>query len=168
MKSIYNIFNKHGQLIALGLGLLCILVAFAGIFGGLGSAGFDTSTDLNAVLKEGGGDGFNFFNGAITIPVLLAILAVVVIAIFGVVGLITNPKGSITVIIAVGILLGLFLLLTQTSEVESSGKIANLMQKYDMSDGVSQRISGGIKTTVGLAILAFVGIVVMEIYNFFK
>jgi hypothetical protein len=54
------------------------------------------------------------------------------------------------------------------SDSETTGKIAALLQKNDISEGTSKMISGGIKTTVLLAIGAFIAMVVMEILNFFK
>lgn len=168
MKSIYNLLNSKGQLFALGLGLLCIAIVLGSIFSGLGSAGYDTSTDLNQILKDGGGDGFNFLNPAVMIPRLLTILAVAVILIFGIVGLVTNPKGSLVFLIAVGVLVALFFILTSMSEAETTGKIAALVDKNGISEGVSKMISGGVKSVVLLSAIAFFGIVLMEIYNFFK
>ncbi len=168
MKGIYDLFTKNGQLIALGIGLICIIAVFASIFGGLANSGFDTSTDLNAILKDGGGDGFNFFNTAVSIPQILTIAAVAIILIFGVLGLVTNPKGSLIMLIALGVLVGLFFILTSMSEAETAGKIAALTDRYDIDDGTSKMLSGGIKTAVALAVLSLIGMVLMEIYNFFK
>lgn len=168
MKALYNLFNKRGQLIALGIGLVCIIIIFSSIFAGLSSGGFDTSTDLNQVMKNGGGDGFNFFNSAYLLPVFLTILAITVILVFGLKGLVSNPRGSLTFLIAVGVLLALFFLFTSISGSETTGKIADLIGKNNIGESTSKMISGGIKSVVLLSVVACIAIVVLEIYNFFK
>jgi hypothetical protein len=54
------------------------------------------------------------------------------------------------------------------SESETTGKIAELIQKNNISEGTSNMISGGLKTTVLLAIGCAIAMVVLEIYNMFK
>lgn len=168
MKAIYNLFNQKGQMIALLLGVLCIAIVLGSIFSGISGAGYDTSTDLNAVLKSGGGDGFNYLNLAIAIPAILIIIALLAWAVFGLMGLIGNPKGSMTFLIGFVILLVLFFILYSMSDAESTGKIAELVGKNNISENVSKMISGGVKSVMGLTIVAFFGIILFEIYNLFK
>ena len=168
MKAIYNLFNTKGQMFALLLGILCIAIILISIFSGLSSSGFDASTDLNAVLKNGGGDGFNFLNPVVALPMALIIIAFAVWVIFGLMRLIGNPKGSLVFLIGIGILVVLFLILYATSEAETTGKIAELVGKNNISENISKVISGGVKSVVTLTIIAFLGIILFEIYNLFK
>ncbi len=168
MKAIYNLFNTKGQMIALLIGVVCSAIILISIFTGLSGAGFDASTDLNAVLKNGGGDGFNFLNPVIAVPLLLVAVAFLVAIVFGLGQLISNPKNSMVFLISIAVLLGLFFILYSTSTAESTGKIAELVSKNNITENVSKFISGGVKSVMGLTIIAFAGIVLFEIYNLFK
>ena len=168
MTGLYRFFANKGQLIALLIGLISLFIVFGILIGGLSGAGYDTGTDLNAVLKGGGGDGFNMFNAAIVIPLILVAICAILWLIFGVGRILTNPKASLLAIISFAVILVLFFVLYSSSDVETTGKLGLIHEKFGISGGVSKFISGGIKTTVGLVILAFISMVVFEIYNMFK
>lgn len=168
MTGLYNFFQKRGQLFALLLGLISVVIAFGSVFSGLGAAGFDAATDLNAVLKNGGGNGFDFFNLAIMIPVILTVIAVVLWLIFGLGRLVTNPKGSIVVLLGAVLLIGLFFVLYSSSIAESDGPVGFVSEKFGVTPGVSKFISGGIKCTIILTALSIITMVVLEIINLFK
>jgi len=168
MTSIYNFFLKRGQLFAFLLGLITVAIVFGTAMSGMGAAGFEAGSDLNAVLKNGGGDGFNFFNLAIYLPIILTVLAAGLWLLFGLGRLVTNPKGSLIVLIGAVVLIGLFFLLYSSSAAETSGKLGMLSEKFDVSNGVSKFISGGIKCTAILALIALASMVIMEVVNLFK
>ena len=52
--------------------------------------------------------------------------------------------------------------------MESAGKLGELHEKFSITENVSKFISGGLKTTVGLALAAFGAMVVLEVVNLFK
>lgn len=168
MSALYNFFLKRGQLFALLLGVLAVAIVFMTAISGMGAAGFDTGTDLNAVLKNGGGNGFDFFNLAIMIPVVLTAGAAALWAFFGLGRLVTNPKGSIVVLVAAVVLLALFFFLYSGSDAETTGRVGYVAEKFGVSNGVSKFISGGIKCTILLAVISIITTVVLEIVNLFK
>jgi len=168
MKSLYNLFTTKGQLIALVLALVVIAISVLGIFGGLSSGGYDVGTDLNAVLKGGGGNGFNFFNSAILLPGILIGIATFLWIGFTVFQVLTDIKGSSKIVIAFLIIAVMFFVFKAMNDSETTGKLAALIQKNGISEGVSTSISGGIWTTLVLTILAAVLMIVMEVLNMFK
>lgn len=168
MIGLYNFFVKRGQTVSLVIGLVSTAIILFSIFGGLSSGGYDTSTDLNAVLKGGGGNGFDFLDPAIIIPEILVAICLITAVLFGIFKLITNPKSSLAMLLGIGLILAMFFVFYSMADSESTGRIGMLLEREGLSTGVSKFISGSIKTTLWLTILAFVGIVVMEIVNFFK
>ena len=169
MKSLYNFLTGKGQVLALGLAVVCIVSVLGSIFSGLGSAGYDAGTDLVQILKdEDSTQDFAFFAPAVVIPVILIITAVLALVIAGVASLISDPKGSMKFIASAGVVVVLFLIFYATSQVETSGSIFNLMQEKDIGEGTSKFISGGIKTTILLVAASAVTMIGGEIYNIFK
>ncbi len=169
MKSLFNFFTSKGQLGALLLAVALIAVVFMTIFGGLGSAGYDSGTDLVPILQdEESTQTFDFFSPAVSIPVYLIGFAAILLVFFGIKSIVTDPKGSMKLIISLAVLAIIFFALYSMSEAETTGKISELVQEFDVSDNVSKMISGGIKTTLGLAVVSAVLMVIMEIWNLFK
>ena len=169
MKSIFTLLTKRGQLFALILALVCIAIVFVSILSGLGSAGYDTSLDLVPIMQdEESTQNFNFFSPAVRIPSYLAVICffIMIAGVFK--DIFSDPKGSIKMIIGLVVLAVVFFALYSSSAAENTGKISYLVQEFDVSDNVSKLISGGIKTTVGLTIVAAISMVFMEIWNMFK
>lgn len=169
MKALFNFLTGKGQLIALLLAILCVVIVLGSIFSGLNGAGYDTSTDLVSILKDPDStQEFSFFNPAVTIPVILIGLAVVALVVFGVLSVVSDPKGSLKFIISAAVVVVLFFVFYAASESETSGKIFTLLQTNDISESTSKFISGGIKTTVLLIGLSVVAAIGGEVYNIFK
>ena len=169
MKALYNFLTGKGQLIALLLAIVCVLIVMVSIFTGIGGAGYEVGTDLVSILKDPDStQEFNFFNPAIAIPVTLIIVAMAALVIFGVISVASDPKGSIKVLISGAVVLVLFFLFYSMSESETAGKIFSLLQKNDIGEGTSRFISGGIKTTLLLIGLSVVSAIGGELYNIFK
>lgn len=169
MKALYNFLTGKGQLIALVLAIVCVAIVMISIFTGIGGAGYDVGTDLVSILKDpDSSQEFNFFNAAIAIPMVLIILAVASLVIFGVLALVSDPKGSMKFLISGAVVLVLFFVFYSISDSESTGKIFELIQKNDIGEGTSKFISGGIKTTLLLIVLSIVSAIGGEVYNIFK
>jgi hypothetical protein len=169
MKALYNFLTARGQMIALFLAILCVAIVMGSIFSGLGSAGYDTSTDLVSILKDPDStQEFNFFNPAVAIPRILILLCVIAVVVFGVLSVVSDPKGSLKFIISGGVIVLLFFVFYASSESETTGKIFALLQREDISEGTSKFISGGIKTTMLLIGFSIVSAVAGEVYNIFK
>lgn len=169
MKSLFNFLTGKGQLIALLTAIVCIAIVMGSIFSGIGSAGYDVGTDLVSILKDKDStQNFDFFNAAIAIPIVLIIVAVAALVIFGVLSIVSDPKGSLKVIVSGAVVLVVFFVFYAASESETTGKIFALLQREAIGEGTSKFISGGIKTTILLIGLSIVSAVGGEVYNLFK
>ncbi|MBT8233927.1 MAG: hypothetical protein HKO66_05990 [Saprospiraceae bacterium] len=169
MKSLFTFLNNKGQLGALILAVLCIIIVMGSIFAGLGSANYEVGTDLVQILKDKEStQTFEFFNAAIIIPVILIGLAAFAMLSFGVKDVVSDPKGSIKLLAGVGVLVILFFIFQSMSDAHVTGKAAELVAKDNLADGTVKRIGGGIMTTVLLIGLAIAAAVVGGIANLFK
>jgi len=165
---MYKLLTKNGQLFALILGVGVVAIYLFTVFGGLSSAGYSTSDDLNAILKNNPDANFDFFNAGMYLTIALVALAVGLAILFGLWQVISSPKASLKGIIAVVVLAALFFVLYSTAEAESTGKIGELVQRFDVSDTASKIITGGLMTTFILAAAATLFMVLGEIRNLFK
>ena len=169
MKALYNFLTSKGQLIALVMAILCVAIVMISIYTGIGGAGYDVGTDLVSILKDPDStQEFNFFNAAILIPMVLIILAAISLVAFGVLALVSDPKGSMKFLIGAAVMVVLFFVFYSMSESETTGKLFELIQSNDIGEGTSKFISGGIKTTLLLIVLSIVSAIGGEVYNIFK
>jgi len=169
MKALYSFLTGRGQLIALVLAILCVAIVMISIFTGIGNAGYDASTDLVSILKDPDSDqSFNFFNAAVYIPVVLIGIAAISLVVFGVLAIVSDPKGSMKFIVSTAVIMVVFFIFYSMSQSETSGKIFELIQTNGIGEGTSKFISGGIKTTLLLIGLSVVTAVGGEGYNLFK
>lgn len=164
---MYKFLTKNGQLIALGLGILVIAIFLGSVFSGFGAnEAIDMSTDLNAY--DGKAD-IQFFNPGIGATIfMIATAAILALVVFGIINLLKFPRAAIKFAIGLVVLAIIFGGLYATSSMETSGKLAMLHERESISENVSKLISGGIKTTVGLALAAFIIMVISEVRNIFK
>lgn len=158
---MYNFLTKNGTALAFGLGILGVLIFYGSIAGGYG--------DFAAIAEEeqaASPEGDIFLPGMYFTAFLIAV-AFAAAVLFGIYQVATNPKGALKGIIGVVALAVIFgILYTTASEA--------IDPKYNTADfnfadgGVSKYVGGALKTTIALAGLAFVGLLVSEIRNFFK
>lgn len=164
---MYKLLTSKGQLIAIGIGVLSVLIAIGSIVSGVKSE-YSMSEDLNAIMKNNPEATFDFFNPAISVVVFLVIAALVLAVLFGLLSLLSDPKGSLKFILGFAVVAILFFILYSTADAESTGRLAMLTEKFDVSDNVSKLITGGVKTVVYSIAVAAIAAVVMEIMNLFK
>lgn len=168
MNGFYKFLMDRGQLVALLLGVLLVAIVTIQIISGLGSAGYDTSTDLVPILKSTPGMDISFFNGAIGIPTFLLGVIIAALVIFTVVNFIKFPKAMMRALIVFGALLLLFGIFYGASVHETTGSVFEKIQKFDVSENASKLISSGIKGTGILIALSVLAVIVGEVYNLFK
>ena len=167
---MYNLLARKGQLFAIVLGLILIAIFLIPAISGLNSGGFGLGEiDLKVLSADDRSKVFGYFSPGITTTTYLVIFtAFLTFVVFGIINLIKFPKAGIRSIIAFAVLCIVFVILYKTSDAETTGKIGRLTQKYDISENTSKMISGGLKTTMGLAALAGIIMIVSEIRNLFK
>ena len=168
MNSLYNLLAKRGQLFAILLGVLVVLIFLGTVIYGINSAGYNMSTDLNQVLKNDPNQLFGFFDLGLYLTAALVVIAAALALFFGLGQMLTNIKGSLTGIIALVAIIGLFFVFYSTASDDLTGPISHILQKFDISSGVSKFISGSLSTTILLAVLSMAAMIILEIWNMFK
>ncbi len=163
---MYKLLTSKGQLIAIAIGVISVIISLGSIISGVNSK-YSMSEDLNALMKSNPEATFDFFNPAISVVILLVVVAALAAVLFGLFGLLSNPKGSLKFILGFAGIAILFFILYSTAEADT-GRLVMLTEKFDVSDNVSKLISGGVKTVVISIGFAFFAAVVMEILNLFK
>jgi len=156
---MYDFLVKRGEMLAFGLGIILVL-----IFLGTALPGLDS---FNA-LPEDQQNQSDIFNVGLWLAMILAGVTAAVALIFGLLQLVTNPKGSIKILIGLAVLAVVFGIFYATSEVETTGSIVKAAADFEVNDSTSKLISAGIKTAIGLSavsVLAFIG---FELRNAFK
>lgn len=156
---MYKFLTKHGTGAAFGLGLLVTVIGLIVIIAGLQ----EYSLLPEAEQKESG-----IFNAALYGTLVLLIISVVAVIIFGIIELASYPKVALRFAIAIAGLILLGYLFYSLSEVETSGKVYEKIQEGELSGGVSKILNGALWTTLALAGIAVLGIIVSEIRNLFK
>ena len=160
--------TKNGQLFALILGVVSIVIALFSLTSGIKSAGYSTSDDLNAIMKNNENFSLDFLNAGLGVIMLLVGLALAAWLIFSLLGLFSNPKGSMKFIIGLAVILGLFFILYSMAEHETTGRVSMLLQRENISEGVSKMIGAGVQSATYIAIAAIATMILFEIRNLFK
>jgi hypothetical protein len=165
---MYSLLAKRGQLFAILLGVTVVAIFLGSVIGGLSSAGYSMSSDLNQIMKDNPDQTFNFFNFGLYATVGLILIAAALAIFFGLFQMLSNIKGSLTGIIALVAIIALFFLFYSTGSDDLSGPLAETLQKFDITANISKFISGGLWTTILLAGISIVAMVLFEIWNAFK
>ena len=160
---MYKFLTKYGQLLAVGLSIVVVAVFLITSFVGLSNAGYTTSTDLIDYKKE-----ISFFNTGLYLTIALLVVAALAWVLFAIYQLISNPKGSIKFILGGAAILIVFVIFYFMANTEVSGKMAELVSKFDISENVNRLISGGMNTTAVLLGLSVIVMIVSEFINIFK
>ena len=156
---MYNLLNKYGQLFAFGLGLLITLIYIISVVSGLST--------FNS-LPEGEEGTTGIFNFGLFGAIALIILCAALILGFGIYHAVQNPRGSLKFLIGLGVIILIFILTFAISEAETTGKLGELANARNLSDGISKYISGALKTALALALIAALAFIFSEIRNLFK
>ncbi len=165
---MYNFLVKRGQTLALGLGVLIIVIFLITVSSGLSSAGYDMSTDLNALDDADKAD-ISFFNPTLILTIALAAACfVLAFVVFWVLNIVKFPKESMKFIAGFVVLLIIFGITYATANTDVTGKLAELVSRESLTDGTIQFITGGITVTLLLCGLAALIMVASEIRNAFK
>lgn len=157
---MYNTLIKHGTTAAFIVGFLVSIFIIITTVKGVGP---DVAPDNFEALGQVGA-----FKTAVLLAVVFLIVSVVAILLGGAYGLIANPKSAIYFVIGLAVLAILFFIFYSTSTAEKSGPLWTLAQQYDISDGTSKMISGGILLTIVLLGVSAVVMLLGELRNMFK
>lgn len=180
---MYSFLSKHGQVIALCVGALITIIFFA-IIGANGSTFSDLDgqqlklKDYNDALSQ-----TSIFNFGIVATLFLVAITALAVAVFGVLGVVTDFKNSKKGLIGFAVVLVLFIVAyfvsSSSGDAESVMEVISKMNEKSLDDagnetintvtpGRSSYISASLITTMVLGGLAFVGMVASEIWNLFR
>lgn len=165
---MYNFLIRKGPGVALILGLVCVAIFYISAFNGISGAGYDMGTDLNALSDEQK-SAISFFNPGLYLTLfLVGLAAFLMIVVFGAMDLIKFPKNAMKVLAGIAVIAILFFALYSMSGMETAGRLGEIHQRFNINETASKLISGGLKTTLGLAAVAVVSVVIFELVNAFK
>jgi len=154
---MYKLLTKNGQLFAFGFGALIVAITVISIVTGIGD---DFSTLERA--KQFESTAFNFglyaFFGLVAIAVILMLG-------FGLLHVFSDLKGSMKGIIGFGAMILIFVIARSMANPQISESIA---EQFNITDGISQTISGAMITMMVLLAIAVLAFILSEIRNFFK
>lgn len=166
---MYQLLAKKGQLFAIILGVAVVAIFLITVFTGLGSEGYTVGDDLNQIMKNNPDQKFSFFDPGLYLTVALVALGFAAALLFGLFQLFSSPKQSLKGIIGVAVIAAMFFAFYSSAGVDAADTpMANLLDKFDVSDNVSKLITGGIMTTLILIGVSFVSMILLEVYNLFK
>lgn len=164
---MYEFLLKKGQTVAFLAGLVITVIFIGTAISGINGAGL-AGADLSQMKEEI--PGMNYFNFGIGATIALILICFGLLVLFLLVDIGKFPKQMGKSLLAVVGLVAVFAALTATSTVETGGVWDRLMNNPEMAftSGVSKFVSGGLKTT-GLLVVVAVGIMIFsEIRNSFK
>jgi hypothetical protein len=158
----YKFLSKKGPTLAFALFVVCVVIAMIPILSGLEEFSV-LPTESQSFSEEG-----KIFLPGIYLSVALLAIATIVAIVLSFVQVLSNPKESIKALISFGVLAILFFLLYSMADAKGSGSLALTLEKFNVGDGVSKLVGGGITLTVILLLGSVIVTILMEIWNFFK
>ena len=164
---MYKFLTKNGLVIALGVGVLLIIIHFIGVYSGLEAFNLipDDTTDAE-VKKSRLILGAEMVNSGLFLTIALFVIAAVSMLGFGIFQVVTNPKGALKGIIGLGLLAVIF----GFGWAMSTDEIMPIWDEkgFGITPFISKYVGASIWTTVILISLAILGLVGSEVRNFFK
>lgn len=159
---MYNFLSKYGQVAAFAVGLLITIIFVFSIFSGL--------DDFNAYgPKDEARFQTGIFDFGISVTVALIGLAFIAMLIFILLNTVTSltsggAKGMIGILIAVAV----FAISYVMAEPLTDGPLQPFTEKFNVTEGQSKLISGGVNASVVMCGIAVAVFVLSEIRNIFK
>ena len=156
---MYSFLTRNGQAVAFLVGLAIVVIMFVSIGNGLG--------DWSVIGED---DPARFtttrFNFGMYAAIGLAVLAAIAGILFGIYQLVTNPKGALKALLALGVVIGVFFIISASAD-PNSAMLADLSD-FSVNESQSKYITGGIWTAIILVSLAFVSMAISEVINIFR
>ncbi len=156
---MYDFLVKRGEMLAFGLGILLVLIFLFTAIPGLDS--FNALPDDQRKTSD-------IFNIGLWLAIILSAITVLAAVLAGILQFISNPKGSMQVLIGLAVLGVIFFAFYATSTVETTGSIVDAAAEFKVDDNTSKMISAGIKTAMLMCAGSVAAFVLAELYNAFK
>ena len=156
---MYKFLTKNGTALAFGLGVLVSVIGFAAILSGL--------EGYNMLAEEEQGT-TSIFNAFLWGAIVLVIIGFAAMLVFGLIHVASNWRGALEGIIAIAVIIGLTVLFYSMAEVETSGKVGQMIADGKLDANTSQWITGVLSTTLIMLGGTVVVFIFSEIRNAFK
>lgn len=164
----YKFLAKNGLTLAFGLALIGILATLIPVLSGLEP--FEALAD-DPNIRSASPESSIFYTG-IYVTFVLAAIAFGLALLLGLLGVLTNLKNSKLALISVAVLAVLFIALNSMASTDLTPSMSTILNNPDYGVngdlGTYKWISAGINGTLILTVFAFVAMILMEIWNFFK
>ena len=161
---MYNFLIRKGVLMGFLLALLAIIITVIPI--SLGIDAFDAVPEKQQAFSEEG----SIFGVGITVARVLLFISILLMVVLGIVGIFKDLKSSMKGVIGFVVIVVFFGILYATASTDVSGELATIVAnpEFGVTDNIFKLVSGGITGTVILLFVAFIAIVLMEVWSFFK
>lgn len=161
---MYKFLIKHGQLIALALGILVTAFYYINIGGGI-----EEFNQLQDVKEQAKSEEGNIFIPGLVLTVILLILCFAAWLIFGgIINIINDTKGALKGLAGFVGLVILFVIIANVVDSSATGSLADTIQKFDITDSQSKYIGGGVAFAMLMFGVGILALVVSEIGNLFR
>ena len=156
---MYRFLTKHGQVVAFGVGILITIIFYVLATGGM--------SEFNALE---GDERFTtgIFNFGLFMALALIFAALLAMVFFGLMQVISNPKGARMGLLGLLLIGVIFLVMWMMASGEATGKLAEIYDKFNITTSVAKYVHAAIATTGILALIAVIAFVFSEVRNFFK
>src|SRR5690606_21474815 len=154
---MYKFLTKNGTLLAFGIGGLISLVFFIIAITGIPAGFADMPKDQQFATGA--------FDFGIAISIFLTIAAFAALIIFGILQIVSNPKGAMKGIIALAAILVIFFIAYSMADGTVQERWAS---DFGITEGLSKYVSGALATTIILTIVAIGVFIFSEFRDFFK
>lgn len=162
---MYKFLTKNGLLVALGVGVLVIIVHFASVFAGLEAFNQIPADDLEQkpLLIATGSE---LVGPGITLTVVLFVIAAIAMLGFGIFQVATNPKGAIKGIAGLALIAVIF----GIGWGMSGNEVLEVWDEkgFGITPTISKYVGASVFVSLAMLALAALGLVGSEIRNFFK
>lgn len=164
---MYQFLSKNGQVVAFGVGLLLtIIFLISAINGGSQLADLPEQDPRRFEVDA--------FNIGIYAAIALVVIAFIAAIVFGIYHVARNPKSGIKFLIGIGALLVVFFIFYAMADGDVSGQLEQVVRNFErdtgseMSPSLIKAIGGGIITTIVLAGIAAVALIIAEVRALFS
>ena len=161
---MYNFLSRNGVLIGFLLAVLAIIITVIPIM--MGVDAFEAVPEKEQPWSEEG----NIFGVGINVTRALLYIAIGLMVLLGIFGIFKDFKSSMKGVIGFVVILIFFGILYAVTSTEVSGSLAETVAnpEFGITDNIFKLVSGAINGTLLLLLIAFVAMILMEIWNFFK
>lgn len=166
---MYSFLNKHGQMLAFGLGVLITVIFFGTIL---------SSSELDSVGPQMGAEAAyntSLFDFGLGVSILLTVLAAAAMVIFGVSQMAGNIKGSMKGLLGLALVAALMFVAYASSPAEADHPtIEKAINTFESSQGTElsvgnlKFIGGAITTALVLLAASFAALIGFGIRSIFQ